>query len=225
MFDIHQKVSNRHDEADENRVEEYIEGLMGEFFESPEAQPVREKYGNVGWAATMMRYGFEFTGSSPPKMTLSDFEEVLYELFPRKVSVEAKKAEQIVAEMRAFWGFLARQYGLTNAQKILATLDDNTTSELEDLLDDPSNYGMAKSFVMMGTQAGFDMTTQEGLAAFQAIYNAKLLGSRMERPPLDPESIHILPPLLGPERPSGDALKKKRKEKRRQREAKRRNRR
>jgi uncharacterized protein YecA (UPF0149 family) len=41
-------------------------------------------------------------------------------------------------------------------------------------MSDSSNFGMAKSFVMMGKEAGYDMTTQEGLNAFMTIYNQSL---------------------------------------------------
>jgi hypothetical protein len=157
-------------------------------------------------------------------MTLSDFNEVLFQIFPRKVSVEADQAAPIIAELRAFWSFLARQYSLENAREILETLDDSAVCRLHDKLADPANFGMAKSFFMMGSQAGFDMTTQEGLAAFQMLYNTKVLGNRLgSQQPERQQAMKTLA-LPEPERRDFDELKKKRKEKKRQREAKRRNR-
>jgi hypothetical protein len=38
-------------------------------------------------------------------------------------------------------------------------------------MNDPNKFGMAKSFFMAGTAAGFDLTTEEGLKAFQEHYN------------------------------------------------------
>ena len=38
-------------------------------------------------------------------MRPADFEEVLFRVFPRKVSVDASKAEEIVIELRAFWRY------------------------------------------------------------------------------------------------------------------------
>jgi len=42
-------------------------------------------------------------------------------------------------------------------------------------MNDPSRFGMAKSFFMMGQAAGFDMTTQEGAEAFMNWYNAMVM--------------------------------------------------
>lgn len=224
MFDIHQSIHDRHGESDEVRAQNYIDGLMAEFAQSSEAQPVQATYGDIGWAAMMMEYAINYIGCTPPEMTLADFNEVLFELFPRKVSVEADQAGLIIAELRAFWSFVTRQYGLDNARAILATLDDLAVSRLQKKLTDPANFGMAKSFFMQGSKAGFDMTTPEGLAAFQAAYNAQLLGRQPEPQQLDRQHVEPNLPLPTPERRNSDELKKKRKEKRRQREAKKRNR-
>jgi hypothetical protein len=224
MFDIHQAIHDQYGESDEVHAQNYIEGLMTEFAQSSEAQSILETYGDIGWPAMMMEYAINHIGCTPPEMTLRDFNEVLFELFPRKVSVEADQAGPIITELRAFWSFVARQYGLDNAQAILAALDDHAVSRLQKKLADPANFGMAKSFFMLGSNAGFDMTTPEGLAAFQTIYNAKLLSGQPEPQQLDRQQAKPDLTLPTPEQRSGDALKKKRKEKRRQREAKKRNR-
>ena len=224
MFDIHQTIRDQYGESDEGRVQDYIDGLMEEFAQSPEAQPLREADADLSWAAMMMEYANSYIGCTPPEMTLADFNEVVFELFPRKVSVEADQAEAIITGLRAFWSFVARQYGLDNARVILATLDGLAVGRLQKKLADPANFGMAKSFFMQGSAAGFDMTTQEGISAFQAAFNAGLQGGQLPPQQLDwPRMEPGLPrPVAEPR--SSDEIKKKRKEKRRQREAKKRNR-
>jgi hypothetical protein len=179
VFDVHQPVYDRHGEHDEAKVKRYIDGLMQEFANSPEAQPVIEEYGPLNWAAMMMQYALDYLGATPPKMSLRDFNEVVFSLFPRKVAVEPESAPEIIAELRAFWTFLQRQYGLKNAAQILASLNAGAADRLRAELANPANYGMAKSFVTMGQQAGFDMTTQEGIAAFMQAYNSGVLGRHM----------------------------------------------
>jgi hypothetical protein len=176
MFDVHQSIFDRGGEIDDRRVEKYIDGLMEEFVASAEAQPVFDQYGNRGWPAVMMEYGINYPGLTPPEMSLADFNEVVFELFPRKVSTPAESAPSNVAELRAFWSFLQRQYGLKNAKPILASLTDASAKRLERELANPANYGMAKSMVMGGMQAGFDMTTQKGVEEFMAAYNSSLPG-------------------------------------------------
>ena len=228
MFDIHQSIFDpKSGELDDRRVEQYVNGLMEDFAASPEARPIIDQYGDVGWAAMMMDYAFNYLGILVPKLSVPDFNEIVYDLFPRKVSTEAESAFAIVAELRAFWDFVDRQYGLDNARKIRATLADDAGARLKKALSDPRNFGMAKSFFMAGKQAGFDMTSQEGLAAFQAVYNGNLLANQLgDLPPepelpdhggFDPGWIGFLPP------PKVDR-EKKRKQRKAQRQARKRNR-
>lgn len=235
MFNIHQKIDTRQGEIDERRAGEYMSGLMEEFAASPEAQPLIEKYGNVGWAHSMMEYSINYLGLTPAKMTLRDFNEVVFELIPRKVSVEPDSAPQIIDELRAFWSFIQRQYELTNAAKILEALGSGAAEKLRGELANPQNYGMAKSFVMTGQQAGFDMTTQEGMDAFTLAYNASLAGRRLEglqrslaeqQLPLDADFNDFdegLPILPSP--PTSGQREQKRKQRKAQRQARKRNRR
>lgn len=185
-FDIHQKVFDEYGESDEGEIKEYIDGLMKQFADSPEAEPIFKAGQRLGWAATMMDYAFGHLGVAPPNMTLADFREVVYQIIPRKVSVEADRAEEIVTELRAFWNLLQRCYGLKNAAEILRDLDANAVERLHDGLDNPANFGMAKSIFSQGRQAGFDMTTQEGLTKFMLAYNSGLLGGRRPNPPPAP---------------------------------------
>jgi hypothetical protein len=222
MFDIHQPIHDRDGEIDGERVDKYIDGLMEEFVASAEAQPVFDQYGNSGWPAMMMDYAINYPGVTPPEMSLADFNEVVFELFPRKVSTPPESAPVIVAELRAFWSFLQRQYGLANAKPILASLTDAATRRLERELANPANYGMAKSFFMQGLRAGFDMTTEKGLQEFTAAYNRSLPGgggNEFEDVPPDIPFVELPPsPLSHQERAA------KRKKRKAQRQARKRNR-
>jgi hypothetical protein len=90
----------------------------------------------------------------------------VFEVFPRKVSVEPESAPAIVAGLRAFLAFLEREYPGDRARRRLAILDGNAAQRLARLLADPSNFGPAKAFMMSGRAAGFDMSSQVGLDAW-----------------------------------------------------------
>jgi hypothetical protein len=124
----------------------------------------------------MLDFAFDYLGVTPPEMSVRDLREILFELFPRKVSVEPEAAGDIVEELRAFWRFVERQYGLPQSRRLLDDLDTAAEQRLRRELSDPANFGMAKSFFMMGQRTGFDMTTQEGTDRFVAAYNAAILG-------------------------------------------------
>ena len=105
-------------------------------------------------------------------MTTGDLEEVLYDLFPRKVITERGNGVEIIGELRAFWRFLQRVYQLPHARQMLARLTPQAARRLERELQEPTNFGMAKSFVLLGKEVGFDMESPEGMRAWVEAYNA-----------------------------------------------------
>jgi hypothetical protein len=224
MFDIQQNVANEYGKRDEGRLEAYIDGLMEEFAASPEANTLLDAGVRLGWSATLIEYGVTYCGVTPPIMSVLDFREVVFELFPRKVSTEAESASDIVTELRAFWQFVQRQYGLRNASQILAELDGAAVEILRHELADPANYGLAKSFIMRGMQAGYDMTTQQGLDEFLRVYNRQLAEGGGPALP-GPFSGDHWPglPLVNP--PTSAQREDRRKARKRQRQARKRNRR
>lgn len=182
MFDIHKSVHTADDsELDDRKVHQYIEGLCKAFGASPEAVAVPDEDGEWGAVYWMTEYGISYIGATPPEYSVRDFDEILFSLIPRKVSVEADRADAIVATLRAFWLFAQREYQLSNAAAILARLDARGAARLRRELSDPSNFGMAKSFFAMGDKLGFDMTTQQGLDEYLLFYNSQLAS---QLPPL-----------------------------------------
>jgi hypothetical protein len=111
-------------------------------------------------------------GVTPPTMTTSDLEEVVFGLFPRKVITQRGDAAEIIQELRAFWHFVERVYQLPQASQMLAHLTPQAARRLERALQEPANFGMAKSFVLMGKEAGFAMESPEGMQAWVQAYNA-----------------------------------------------------
>ncbi len=179
MFDLHTSIldSEYGKELDEERLEEYIHKVMADFEESPEAEMILTEFDtSLCWPATYMHYAAQYFSATPATVTPGETAEILFEIFPRKVSVEPDAAKEIVAELRAFWQFLKRTHSLEQADAILELLTDEDADRLEADLADPSNFGMAKSMFMAGTDAGFDMTNQAGLDRFMLAYNATQLG-------------------------------------------------
>ena len=225
MFDIHQAVFDEDGERDDDVINDYIDDLLAEFEDSPEGQAFLDAYDQIGWSASMMDLAINHLGCTPSDMTASDFEEIFYELIPRKIATEAENAPEIVAELRAFWQFVARQYALEHAQQIVEFLDDDAAKDLQEALSNPSKFGIAKSFFTMGLNAGFDMRSPEGMLAFQAAFNSSLPGSPMAgrgNKDFDPGTIRTIRPTMS--QSVNNNLKKKREEKKRQRMAKKKNR-
>ena len=96
MFDIHQAPVNEHGEHDEAKVEAYIEGLVKEYLDSPESKQAEEKLGDNGWAGFFLRYYFDYVDHKFAHLSVADFDEVVFRVFPRKVSTPAESAPEII---------------------------------------------------------------------------------------------------------------------------------
>jgi hypothetical protein len=112
-------------------------------------------------------------------MTKGDVQIVMEHLLPRKITLRDREdAKDTIPELVAFWNFLKREYNLHHAGAIVTYLA-SIESKFADWMFDPARGGIAKNFVISGIQAGFDMTTEEGLNAFQIAYNQQLFGEAL----------------------------------------------
>lgn len=170
-FDINETVFDEHGTYLEEKAVRYEEVLMDQFAASPEGQAIKERGTELGWAGAMIHYAISSLGVTPPVMTPSDLEAVIFDLFPRKVITEKGDGVEIIQELEAFWHFLQRAYQLPQARQMLAHLTPQAARRLERALQEPANFGMAKSFALMGKEAGFDMESPEGMQAWVQTYN------------------------------------------------------
>ncbi len=165
-------------ELDDAAAQEYIDTLFGRFIDSPEARALPQADEDLGWALSQMRLGIDHLGATPPETSPADLDEIVFEIFPRKVTVQAAEAPAIVQELEAFWCFLDREFQLANAKACLELLGASAVSRLEAELSDPANFGPAKQFASFSLEAGFDLDTEAGMAEAMLAYNASLSASR-----------------------------------------------
>jgi hypothetical protein len=167
-------------ELDEDRRTELEEELVRRFADSREARGLRD----VRWCHTVMDLAASHLGVTIASVGAPELREILYELLPRKVSVAANAAGDIVAECRAFFAFMKRELSLRDADACLRVLGAGAVKKLEAALSDRRNFGMAKSIMMAGADAGFDMSSTEGVEAWMREIQGKPLPSSIQLPPL-----------------------------------------
>ena len=196
-FDINQKVFNQHGELVEKKSIQYREQLLHLFEESPEFQALLDEGIDPGWTSMFLDFGIDYLGVTPPQMTPASLREILFELIPRKVTADAEEAPGVIRELHAFWEFLQREFHLENASAILKVLNDSAARRLKEEMNNPANFGMAKSLMMMGLERGFDMTSQEGIEQWVNTYNTELAagGPRVPIPGFLPSAAN--PPVAG----------------------------
>lgn len=160
-------------------LEGFVEELVLEFVASIEAQtylqshPVMEEY--VGsWIDHLLYLGYAYESVTLPQMTMKNVEVIVAQLFPRKISLlDPTEADTAITELMAFWQFLKREYKHPQAHKIIKFLKQ-IQPKFSRMMNDSSNFGVAKSFLMSGMAAGFDMTTEAGVKQFQQRQNQPL---------------------------------------------------
>ena len=220
-FDIHQldRIDFESSEAEE-AFGEFQDALLERFFQSPEGQQLLEAHPDAGfWSAQLMYYGYQYEGATLARMTAGDVREVVTGLFPRKISLESPDdADDAIPELLALWEYLKREFHLAQADAVLKFLR-RVAPRFTEMMNDPANFGMAKSFFMMGRTAGFDMTSQEGTTAFMLAYNAGVMAGHAPSAPAVPA-----PHLLDSPRRRGPEERKARKKRKQARAARKRNR-
>jgi len=139
-------ASEDDDEVDDDELQRERAEVIARFFRSPHAASIP----HLDWVDLSLAYAAEHEGVSFSAFDARVLRLVVFELFPRKVSCDASAAPDIVRSLRAFWTFARDVVGHDHAEACLRELGDEAIPALARLLDDPSNFGMAKSFVMMG---------------------------------------------------------------------------
>lgn len=134
--------------------------LVKNYETSPE-RPTNET--TFGAASLIMEFAFNYCGCTIATMTPLELEEIVFSIIPRKVMIQPSDAADVIADSRAFLGFLQRAYGLQNASECLKVLDDTAIERLANALDDSSLFGMGKS--LFSEQDPFSLFEPPPLAA------------------------------------------------------------
>ena len=162
-------------ELNHDAEQAYYERAWNLFSKSNEAQQVVDRFGDLVWSGMFLEFGLHYLGQIIDEMVIDDVDNFVFEHIPRKVSTEPERAASIVLELTLFWEYVGRVFELPEAKSIVEWLKtDGMVARLEAELSDPTNFGMAKSMFMSGKNAGFDMTSEAGMAEFFAAYNQSL---------------------------------------------------
>ncbi len=172
-FDIHQldNVELEGEEANE-LLKRYQDTLVEQFYNSPEGQQRLQNDPDMSfWAGQLIHFGFTYIGVSLPTMKIDHIDEIVTDIFPRKITIQSPDdADDTIPELISFWQFLKREYQLPNAELIIKYLN-SIAPDYKSIMNDNSKYGMAKSFIMAGKSAGFDMTNEVDFYKFALLYN------------------------------------------------------
>ena len=186
-FNIHQQVFDRDGTPFEKKASQYQDQLLQLFEQSSEGQALRGEGIDRNWTSLLIDFWINYLSVTPPQMAPHHLREILFELFPRKVSASADEAPNIIREFQLFWQFLQREFHLENAAVCLSMLDEKAARKLKSEMSNSANFGIAKSFVLMGMERGFDLGSEEGIHEWMVDFNAELAAGTGQRIPLPGE--------------------------------------
>ena len=159
---------------DEEQCELYCQAMMDRFARSPEGSGE-----HLEWAEMVVEHVADHHGLAITALTPRLVREILFETIPRQVSVGPDDAPAVVAALRALLAFAAREFRSARARKALGSLAADAPQQVARALRDPRKFGPAKAMVMAGARAGYDMTSEEGLAAWMKVAHTEM---REQRP-------------------------------------------
>jgi hypothetical protein len=173
-FDIHAPVLDAHGDIDDAAAETQEKELLVRFAASAEAAPFLERGDAVGFASKMLFFARFYQDVTVTTMSAGDLAAVLLDDFPGEMLCQPEDAPEIMAQVRAFWSYVKREFGLPNADACLAVLDEGMALALAHELRNPDKFRGSKAFLWDGLEAGFDVTTDAGLAAWTRAYDESL---------------------------------------------------
>lgn len=214
-FDIYQH-DHLEGELDERRFSKYSKALLKCFLESEEGMALLSTDPDAGhWVTMFVDYGYFHIGVFPTQMARMDVEEILTNIFPRKVAISSEEeTADVIVELTAFWKYMEREHQLSHAIPILRFLLE-IAPEFHTIMNDSSRFGMGKAFVAMGSEMGFDMTDEADTQRFMLQYNEHIANTSLEPPGIK----RMLPPRQSENlkrmcQPSGTRNQRKRMRKR-----------
>ncbi|ANV88961.1 hypothetical protein [Picosynechococcus sp. PCC 7117] len=174
------QLDNLDYDAAESILEEYIIEAIQNFVNSETGQEYLDNHPIGGfWTGTFIEMAYIYGGYTLSKMTKGNAQEIMEYILPRKLTLfDPSDTDDAIDELIAFWTYLHKAYKLRSAKAIIKYLH-SIKDQFPRWMFDPERGGMAKNFMIQGMEAGYDMTTQQGLQAFQAEYNQNL----SKRPP------------------------------------------
>jgi hypothetical protein len=166
-------------DASSGELQQLQDELMRRFTISPEAAHLER----VGNCRLLMDFAASYFGATIATLRPAQLRQIVFDVIPRQVTIDASEASWIVEESRAFYGFLAREFVFDTASEYLQVLGEGAVEKLGAALSRTAGFGMTKALLVAGAAAGFDVNTKAGLDAWMRTLQSNLLPNAMPAPP------------------------------------------
>ena len=118
-FDVNQNIFDADGFMLEPQATVYRNTLLRLFARSPEADQLAAdlngKLNGLWYTAAFVRMVHLYRGVSLSEVDVKALRHLVFNTIPHNLMVDGDEAEHIVSELRTFWVFLRRAFGLANA--------------------------------------------------------------------------------------------------------------
>jgi len=168
-------VEERSDEELEETLNKVYEWCV-EFSESKYFEGLTEEQKQESEFVVMSftEYMYSYQGLSPEEWDKGGLEECCLYTLPRKITADESYFRSIASVLSAFFGFVVEKGLLRNALNLAKKVKE-IDKQIVKNASDPKNWGIAKSFAMAAKDAGVDITNEEEMKKFIALYNLQQL--------------------------------------------------
>jgi len=173
--------------------ERHSEELTVRFMESDAAGKLNpELFEDAGFIIyNLLVYAWTYTNGNPEKLDEYTLEQVLLEVFPRKITAERDLFEKIAPVTEVFLRWLESEGILANTSILVETVRGWADTIVANSMN-PQYWGMAKSFTMQARADGVDTQDEQAMQRYIAEYNLR----RMERKlSTQPDIRDLSPPM------------------------------
>jgi hypothetical protein len=173
--------------------ERWAQELAGRFMESEAAGKLDpELFEDAGFIIyNLLVYAWTYTNGSPEKLDEYTLEQVLLEVFPRKITAERDLFEKVAPVTEVFLRWLESEGILANTFSLVETVRGWADTIVANGMN-PQYWGMAKSFMMQARADGVDTQDEQAMQRYIAECNLR----RMERKlSAQPDIRDLSPPM------------------------------
>lgn len=164
------------------RVKGKVSAWAGEFEKSPEYASLssaqkKESRAIVDIFAELM---YNYYLEEPESWTVIGLRGCCLDLFPRKLAVEPEFYEAVEPVLTAFFAYLQRKGYISNAAELTPQLK-RVAGEMIRRANRPSNWELAKSFIMRAIRSGVDLTNEVAFNRYVEKHNEQILRNEQTR--------------------------------------------
>ncbi len=174
--DWYAKKAKQSDEDEIDTARRRAAELTKRFLKSSEAaQLTGELLDDAGFIAhKVLEFAWVYAGRRPEEIDEPALEQVLKEVFPRKVTAERALFEKIAPVTEALLRWAESEGILANTEGLIRVVHSWADAIVANGMD-PRYWGMGKSFTMQMRADGVDIEDQEAVQRYIAEYNLRLM--------------------------------------------------